>query len=434
MTIVFKARKRLRAFLLLLAFLICQVCLFVFPVHAFTSLNSCASNSACAVTLANELGLKTAVKNAVATSAPRLISVSGAITKSAVAEVAYGTRTLAFFTGAAASYAYLSRSELESLQQTAIDNFCSQYPDVPVCGSYSLSFYNVGKSKNETEDFVIHHEIKSNQCGWRDDFRTIWIYKSSLDQISLSPCVVPDSVSQGEKEDPTPWDDSLWDVIYPGLDDTARDIAVDTIPEEDFVSALTNQEIIGGAELQDLNPNDDITIDTDAHLGGSPSSPSVILGSPTFTPSDLTSVANTPNPVSPPATAPVSGSEATTTNKKTAKKTTIYEPDGTEKEVYIEEIEETIVEEQEAIEMPLVDPIQPQVFEQKPWMQHGIEVLSTKFPFDMFGDLNLEEISADCPVYTFFQRDFELCVIKDFFAAFKIPAIIGFAIWSYQYI
>ena len=434
MTTVFKARKRLRAFLLLLAFLICQICLFVFPVQAFTSLNNCAANSVCAVTLANELGLKTAVRNAVATSAPRLISVSGAITKSAVAEVAYGTGTLAFFTGAAVSYAYLSRSELESLQQTAIDNFCSEYPDVPVCGGYSLSFYNVSKSKRDTEDFVIHHEITSDQCSYRDDFRTMRIYKTSLDQISLSLCVVPDSVSQGEKEDPTPWDDSLWDVIYPGLDGTARDIAVETIPEEDFVSALTNQEIIGGAELQDLNPNDDITVDTDTYVGGSPSSPSVVLGSPTFTPSDLTSIANTPNPASPPATSPVPGSETTTTKTITTKETTTLDTDTGEEKIVIEEIEETTVEEQEAIEMPLVDPIQPQVFEQKPWMQHGIEVLSTKFPFDIFGDLNFEEISADCPVYTFFQRDFELCIIKDFFAAFKIPAIIGFAIWSYQYI
>ena len=194
------------------------------------------------------------------------------------------------------------------------------------------------------------------------------------------------------------------------------------------------KSLIGGAELQDLNPNDDITIDTDTYVGGSSSSPSVILGSPTFTPSDLTSIANTPNPVSPPSTAPVSGSGTTASTTTTTKKTTIYEPDGTEKEVYIEKYEESTVEEQEPVQMPLVDPIQPQVFEQKPWMQHGIEVLSTKFPFDMFGDLNFEEISSDCPVYTFFQRDFELCIIKDFFAAFKIPAIIGFAIWSYQYI
>ena len=110
MMTILKAWKRLRVFLLLLAFLICQICLFVFPAHAFTSLNNCVANSACAVTLANELGLKTAVKDAVVTSSPRLISVSGAITKSAVAEVTYGTGTLAFFTGAAVSYAYLSWS------------------------------------------------------------------------------------------------------------------------------------------------------------------------------------------------------------------------------------------------------------------------------------------------------------------------------------
>ena len=442
MTTVFKARKRLRAFLLLLAFLICQICLFVSPVQAFTSLNNCAANSACAVTLANKLGLKTAVRNAVATSSPRLISVSGAITKSAVAEVAYGTGTLAFFTGAAVSYAYLSRSEVESLQETAIANFCSQYPDVIVCGNYDLTFYNIQRSKTVTEEAVAHHEITSEQCGWREDFRVMRIFKSPDPLSFTSVCMVPDSLVKGEESPPLPWDDPYWDIIYPGLDASARDVAVETIPDEDFVSALTNEEIISGAELQDLNPNDDIVVDTDAYVGGSSYIPSIISGSPTFTSSDLTSIASNPdtNPVpipdpsSPPATAPVSGSGTTTTTTTTTKETITIDPDTGEEKVVVEELEETTVEEQEPIQQPLIDPIQPQAFKQKPWMQHGIEVLSTKFPFDIFGDLSFEEISADCPVYTFFQRDFELCVIKDFFAAFKIPAIIGFAIWSYQYI
>ena len=79
-----------------------------------------------------------------------------------------------------------------------------------------------------------------------------------------------------------------------------------------------------------------------------------------------------------------------------------------------------------------IKPIEPKKFEAENWLKHGITVFSTKFPFDMFGSIESSNAGFECPTYTFFDRNFELCPIRDFFVVFKYPVIIGFMIWSFQ--
>ena len=449
MAMMFKARKRLRAFLLLLAFLICQTVLFSFPAYAFiSSLDACAGNSTCSSALVSEMGLKASVKSAIVSSSPKTITVQGALFKSKTVEAVGGA--LGFLSGGALSYAYLSKQDVEMLQDKAMFEFCANN-DVPLlCGErYILNFYNISASRRDEFEGVFHHEITSEQCGWRDDFRRVRIYLGGESDSFITQCTPPDSVSKGETESSPDWSDPLWDGSYLGYELSARDIAVEYLTDSDFVEVLNSEEILSGSELDGLNPNDDIIVSFDFTVAGTVESPFIQSGGLNTTPAEIASLdsggssgstsgsgGSTSGSSNGSSTETVSLPETGTniTVTTTTKETTTVDPDTGEEKVVVEEFEETTVEEQEPIQMPLIDPIQPQAFEQKSWMQHGIEVLSTKFPFDMFGDLDFQEISADCPVYTFFQRDFELCVIKDFFAAFKIPAIIGFAIWSYQYI
>ncbi len=76
--------------------------------------------------------------------------------------------------------------------------------------------------------------------------------------------------------------------------------------------------------------------------------------------------------------------------------------------------------------------IQPDTFTQQSWFDYAQTVFSTKFLFDIFGDLSSENFADDCPTYTFFDRDFELCPIKDLIVIMKYPTIISFILWSYQ--
>ena len=395
------------------------------------------------------MGLKASVRSAVVSSSPKLISVSGAISKSKTVE-AVGA-TLGFLSGGALSYAYLSRQDVEMLQYKAIESFCANNDIPALCGDrYVLSFYHTGRVITDTVTGVFDHQLTSEECGRPEGFMILRVYRNVYDPDHFySYCVLPSTVSVVESQPLPSWDDPLWDLVYLDFPIPARDIAVEYLTDSDFVEVLNSEEILSGSELDGLNPNDDIIVSFDFTVAGTVESPFIQSGGLNTTPAEIASLdsggssgstsgsgGSTSGSSNGSSTETVSLPETgtTTTTKTTTKETTTVDPDTGEEKVVVEEFEETTVEEQEPIQMPLIDPIQPQVFEQKPWMQHGIEVLSTKFPFDIFGDLNFEEISADCPVYTFFQRDFELCIIKDFFAAFKIPAIIGFAIWSYQYI
>ncbi|MCJ8280306.1 MAG: hypothetical protein MJK14_10455 [Rivularia sp. ALOHA_DT_140] len=86
--------------------------------------------------------------------------------------------------------------------------------------------------------------------------------------------------------------------------------------------------------------------------------------------------------------------------------------------------------------LPNTQPIQAEDFgNSKNWLQHGIDVFSSKFPFDIFGDFTPDNnIVTECPSYTFFDYPFELCPVKTFFSIMKIPVIIGFLIWSFMQI
>jgi hypothetical protein len=85
-----------------------------------------------------------------------------------------------------------------------------------------------------------------------------------------------------------------------------------------------------------------------------------------------------------------------------------------------------------SVPIPTYSPIPAQTFctstSCENWLQHGIRVFSTKFPFDFVGDTT--QLSAGdlntCPSYTFFSQTFQLCPIRDAVAAMKIPAIAWF--------
>ena len=95
--------------------------------------------------------------------------------------------------------------------------------------------------------------------------------------------------------------------------------------------------------------------------------------------------------------------------------------DGTED---IAEIQQT------NLESPTLTEISPQGFSQLAWPNYAQAQLANKFPFDFFGSFTAAGDVNECPTYTFFEEDFELCPVRDVIVIAKYPVIIAFAIWA----
>ncbi len=79
------------------------------------------------------------------------------------------------------------------------------------------------------------------------------------------------------------------------------------------------------------------------------------------------------------------------------------------------------------------NPTKPWSFKKPNFVAYAVGVFSNKFPFDFFKGIVLTgdaPQAAACPTYTFFEKPFELCPIRDFFALLKYPILIGFFVWA----
>lgn len=81
--------------------------------------------------------------------------------------------------------------------------------------------------------------------------------------------------------------------------------------------------------------------------------------------------------------------------------------------------------------VPETTAIPADTFTAQNWLTYGVTVLKTKFPFDILGDLSTTGSANECPKYTFFTHEFELCPIKDMLSIAKIPALIAFMVWAF---
>ncbi|MGK7893257.1 MAG: hypothetical protein AB4372_06410 [Xenococcus sp. (in: cyanobacteria)] len=87
---------------------------------------------------------------------------------------------------------------------------------------------------------------------------------------------------------------------------------------------------------------------------------------------------------------------------------------------------------EESLSIPDLETVEATEFSAPNFVQYAVTVFSNKFPFDIVGDLDIGQISSDCPTYTFFDTVFELCPIRDVIVVLKFPVIIGFLIKTYH--
>ena len=89
-------------------------------------------------------------------------------------------------------------------------------------------------------------------------------------------------------------------------------------------------------------------------------------------------------------------------------------------------------QQQETVTPPstATDPIELPRPEVQNFVSYAVTKFSSKFPFDVVGQMPSGAASSACPKFTFFGRDFELCFIRDALSILRIPVVISFVIWS----
>jgi len=64
------------------------------------------------------------------------------------------------------------------------------------------------------------------------------------------------------------------------------------------------------------------------------------------------------------------------------------------------------------------------------FVAYAVFVFSKKFPFDIFASVAAPPPGGlTCPTYSFFEKPFELCIVKDMVSILKFPALLGFLVW-----
>ena len=71
----------------------------------------------------------------------------------------------------------------------------------------------------------------------------------------------------------------------------------------------------------------------------------------------------------------------------------------------------------------------PSDFSNEPFfVENAVEKLGGKFPFDLLGDTVTVTGSNECPNYTFYGEQIELCFLNTVLNAVKIPAQVGIGV------
>ncbi len=430
------ARKCLRVFVLLISILSIQI-YFIKPVFAFTSLNSCFKNPVCAQQIVSNYKVKQYVGQSVISPFTRVVNVTGKVNKSfSFQNVA--NYLLGFASGAGIGVGILKEQDIKDLQDKARSDFCSEY-EASVCGDgFVLKFYSTNNRKWFEVEVLSYNVYKSGNQSFPDYMDIV-----RKDETETTYAVDPESIEEIPNP-PLDWDDIAWDNTRVEDDEgelrAPRQIALDLLTQQDLEEAITEVTVVDLPDMQ-LFEDESITVDVDEHLKEQGKNIQFVPGAITFNPGDeITNNSgeklNIPEPKE----------SNTTTKKYTFEKTNDGEYIIKEEVIVVEENEqeeggeegeennssEDNFEDDVALESPLIEPIQPLEFPQQNWFEYGRDQLSNKFPFDVFGDFSATNIADDCPTYTFFDRDFELCVIRDVLKIFKYPVIVGFIIWSYQ--
>ncbi len=433
-----KVDKKIKKFFVSVFLIIFFINLF-FPssIHAFlTSVDACASQTNCAAGLSGSLNIaQNVVKPFVRNSAQSLV-VNAANTTTGAATTTLLNNVVGGITVAAAGYTvgYLSVDKIEGLQRKGLGKFCASNPDK--CESFMSIFT---KLSGDFSSYKVYDDGFSITVDYykSDGTLTTWDYTFTNTAFAFAFA------------EPHPFGGSTlvrsFNVeAWEALSGDDRQSIVDDFSDSELMDAI---EVVG-LQVPDVGVGEKLAIETDYLIEDD----EVVQAPPFIIPEPEEDNNDDENSAPPPTTSPGEdggsnpspspGDDGSVTpspgedgqgnsegdsegqNSSESEEENSNGEDG-DSEQDTEEKEDEETDEIVAPEIPELPPVE---FEQKNWLQHGIEVFSDKFPFDIFGEVPGADDGYECPTYIFFNKSFELCIIADFIMLLKYPVIISFAL------
>lgn len=424
----YRSKKFIQRFLAAIAAIFLVFSYFHQPVFAISSVDACVADPVCAAALGAEFNVKAATAAPIVQSATRTVGVevlntAGQVvttTTAAVSTVEVGGVS-SFVIGAAAGGVIaavgLTAAQIQSLQTKAKEKFCQQSSSDADCqgpiwdiyGGTSrygyYYYYNPEKTYFGRVTFYTEPQPDSNVTnglGQPLDRVQFTLINGETELRYLQPgTFIADVVRLG-----TNWND---------LSQDKRNAASDLLTDSDIAEVMKDLPSTPIGEFSSDTSGIKLTFPGDAF----------IIEDGQIKPVSSPYIISNPNNQSPP-------NEGTDTDKDGIPDTQDLDDDndGIPDTEDPDDDNDGTPDENE-VETPETQPIKAIKFKGENWLKHGVKVFSTKFPFDILGNLNTVGSSNECPKYTFFNYDFELCPIRDMLSILKVPALIAFLVWAF---
>ena len=407
---------------------------FALPSFAVSTVNACMQKPSCAAAFISQSGTRSKLIGTTTNSVNNIVkfrrrsAIENLITQTSESNFSGFTKTLIGFIAGSTTYQItkLNTGDADGLRRSAHLNFCESNPDSNGCGlvvdifrsARGISAYTI--INDTTFTILITGNSKFYQYNVTRDLPPLTTLQLELSSDTTTLI--------GTSSDIPPWSELSEDLRSNIINNYLPDSEIIEKLESNIESSttpLTSTE----TEFVEVSPQfktdgsaiSDLTDDWALFYPLIPSvdSPDTLPDTfPDTTPSDTPSDFPSDSPTDSPSDSPSDfidnssgGSSGGSSQDSSSDEDSSSDP--------------------LSLVLPDILEIAPADFESENFLKHAIQVFSNKFPFDIMGNLDVASFSQDCPSYTFFDRVFELCPIRDLIVLFKYPVIISFLIWSF---
>ena len=409
--------------------------------YAFSTLDACAAKASCAASVVGSSGIRAQVAKTGTVAANNVVKFSrGGTTTSHTFSTA--AKALIGFTLTTMGLGYFSQSDVDLLRQQATQKYCDLNPsECQVPADFDLIItgdpnYRVNRGTRNNE--IPNYSVTS--LPFTSTLQLVRIFDPNGDfneEYPLTTNVTNLAIEYDFRGSPPV---VSWNTLTQEQRNAATGLLTNSEISQQLTTETLDPEALAPPASPD-NPDKEVkiipppSIQTDGDVVFVPA-PLIAFGSGNTNISSPSSVSTTTSNNTTTTTATKTGTNEDG-EKVTTTTTTVLDPDGNiidfEETITVETEEITEQGEDESLSSPEIVTIEPSTFQSVNFLTHGVTVFSNKFPFDIFGTISPDiQPFDDCPTYTFFDRDFELCPIKDILTIFKYPVIIGFLIMTLQ--
>lgn len=448
---LFKPRKFFWAFFLFILIVILQFSVYIIPVRAISTISKCSSNPACARQLIQSSGVKSKLVQGGKTATNNIVkfnkfSDTGNVINSQTINFQSFVKPVVGALGLSIIYEYLTDDSVDILRAKVTELYCQEFSS-PVCGTQGAVIkttitagdlagqerYYFSDSLNEADNcckFFYGTYSPINSKSSKNPYKILidgQIGGSGATAYSSStpPEITIEKVNEKNWEDWTQSD---------------RDDAIDLLDDTDIYNEFVQGDLSEFGDV-DFNNGQGVLVDvvdsdglvwSDGDLSVEQSGDFFISKSNgEFV---VTGLSSTSESASDSAT--ISDSATTSGSATTSSSETSSESEQQNNSDLVETKDSDLDEQKKKIALPDIDigfeviceECEEDNFSKITFYDHVYAQMITKFPFDIFGDINSLSSDNECPKILLFDYEKELCFINDSLSGIKYPIWIAWII------